>query len=209
MPIIKTDTRKNYGGWAIWQIDETEEELEFQAQEQCPAEIVSKSKRLEWLASRNTLKFLVEKMDAEYSGVHKDDYGKPFLKQGGFHVSLTHSYPFVAAQISTYHEVGIDLEQPQKKLLHVAPRVLSQLELTDAGEDVLKHCVYWCAKESLYKIDGKKGLHFNTQIIIEPFQLKVAGDLVGLIHRDRKRIVHLSYLVEKEFVLVYTQTTMP
>ncbi|MFM7858068.1 MAG: 4'-phosphopantetheinyl transferase family protein [Flammeovirgaceae bacterium] len=209
MPIIKTDSKKKCGGWAIWQIDEMEEELAFHAQEQCPGEIINESKRLEWLASRNALKFLVEKMGVDYFGVNKNQYGKPFLKQSDFHISLSHSYPFAAAQIAMRNEVGIDLEQPTEKLLRVAPRVLSHAELKDAGTDVLKHCIYWCAKEALYKIDGKKGLHSSNQINIEPFHLKAAGDLVGTIRKNRNHILHLSYLVEKEFVVVYTKPAMP
>ncbi len=205
MPIKKTEIEKGHGGWAIWEVGEIESELAFQAQEECPSDIINESKRLEWLAGRNLLRFLAEAMGETYMGVHKDEYGKPFLRESSFHVSLTHSYPFVAAQISINQPVGIDLEQPKEKLLHIAPRVLSPAEMQDAGNNLAKHCVYWCAKEALYKIDGKKGLHFSNQLNIEPFELQKAGALKGTISRFEKQMVHLAYVVDKEFVLVYTQ----
>jgi hypothetical protein len=82
---------------------------------------------------------------------------------------------------------------------------LSPTELQDAGNNLTKHCVYWCAKEALYKIDGKKGLHFSNQLNIEPFELQEAGGLKGIISRFEKQMVHLAYVVDKEFVLVYTK----
>ena len=208
MPIKKIEIEKGTGGWAIWEVDEMESELAFRAQEQCPDDIVNESKRLEWLAGRNLLRYLAETMGEAYMGVHKDTYGKPFLRESNVHISLSHSYPFVAAQISALHAVGIDLEQPKEKLLHIAPRILSPTELQDAAQSLPKHCVYWCAKEALYKIDGKKGLHFSRQLNVEPFELKGAGDLIGTISRSEKQMVHLAYVVEKEFVLVYTKKNM-
>jgi phosphopantetheinyl transferase len=144
-------------------------------------------------------------MGIEYAGIHKDSFGKPFLRNSSFHISLSHSYPFVAAQLSVDRAVGIDVEQPKEKLLHIAHRILSPNELQDAGSDIHKHCVYWCAKEALYKIDGKRGLHFSNQLNIEPFALATTGNIIGYITRTKKQVVHLTYRVENEFVLVLTK----
>jgi 4'-phosphopantetheinyl transferase len=203
MPITKIDIDKKNGGLAIWKIDESEADLAFHAQEQCPEEIISSQKRLEWLAGRNVITALTEKMDLNYNGLHKNEFGKPFLKGLSIEVSLTHSYPYVAAQLSLHKPVGIDLEQPKEKLLAIAARVLSPEELKDAGTDIVKHCVYWCSKEALYKIDGKKGLHFSNQLNIQPFTLQKNGSLQGTITRHVKQLIDLMYLVEPEFVLVY------
>jgi phosphopantetheinyl transferase len=99
--------------------------------------------------------------------------------------------------------VGIDLEQPKEKLLKVAPRVLSNEELIDAGTDIVKHCIYWCAKEALYKLDGKGGLHFSTQLLIKPFERRLEGFIKGRIHQNE---FELGYQVNNDFVVVYTAT---
>ena len=136
MPLYKIENTGIESGWAIWHIEESEQELAFIAFEQTPEELYSEPKRLEWLAGRVLIKTLLEHHGLVYSGLHKDEFGKPFLRDLGHHISLSHSYPFVAAQLHVSQSVGIDLEQPKQKLLTIAPRVLSDMELKDAGQDL-------------------------------------------------------------------------
>jgi 4'-phosphopantetheinyl transferase len=207
MPLLKIENTGSQSGWAIWLIEESEQELAFSSFEQCPEEIISPQKRLEWLAGRALIKALVEENGLIYSGIHKDEFGKPFLRDLSHQISLSHSYPHVGAQLDLNQAVGIDLEQPKEKLLTIAHRVLSPIELSDAAKDLNKHCIYWCAKEAMYKIYGKKGLHFSHQLNVEPFELNSAGFLKGTITvNDQKQNVDLVYRMEPNFVLVYTKT---
>ena len=113
----------------------------------------------------------------------------------------------MATQIDLQEDIGIDLEQPKSKLLTIAHRILSPTELIDAGQDVVKHCVYWCAKETLYKAYGKKGLHFSDQLHIKPFVLLNGGDLYGRINaKGRSRDLTMSYIIQPDYVLVHTKT---
>lgn len=206
MPLLKLHELNNGGQWAIWRVDEAQEELAYDALESPPEEIVSPQKRLEYLAGRTLIKLLAEHNNLDYEGLRKDEFGKPFLKDHPHQISLSHSFPYVAAQLHATKSVGIDIEQPKEKLLRIASRVLSPEEARDADANVTKHCVYWCAKEALYKIDGRRGLHFNHQLNIEPFPLAEAGNLVGKVSRDGRTTVHgLGYQIGKDFVLVYTR----
>ncbi len=205
MPLHKIE-QYDQGGWGIWHIEETEEELAFDALEQAPVELVSVTKRLEWLAARVLIKLLIEQNKFEYAGLIKDEFGKPFLRDLPFQISLTHSFPYVAAQWHSSLPVGIDLEQPKGKLLKVGPRVLSPEEWNDANSDLTKLCIYWCAKEALYKIYGRRGLHFAQHLLLEPFDMKLAGFLNGSIHaNDQKQNVTLAYRIENDFVVVLTK----
>ena len=207
MPLLKIENTNKESGWAIWSIEESEQELPFLSFEQCPEEIISPQKRLEWLAGRVLIKTLLERNGLTYSGLHKDEFGKPYLRDLPHHISLSHSYPHVAAQLDMNQSVGIDLEQPKEKLLTIASRVLSETELKDAATDLRKHCIYWCAKEAMYKIYGKKRLHFSNQLNVAPFKLELAGFLKGTITvNDQKQNVDLIYQIEPNFVLVYTKT---
>ena len=208
MPLHKIEWTGHRCGWALWNITETEESLAVLAQpEICPNDIHSPSKRLEWLAGRILLKKLLENDGLTYEGLLKDAFGKPFLDGYPHPISLSHSYPYVAAQIDLQKAVGIDVEQPKDKLLRVAHRVLNRSEAEDAGEDITKICIYWCAKESLYKIYGRRGLTFSTHLHIQPFALDHHGQLVGKISApDTESLINLGYWVEKDFVLVYTKT---
>lgn len=205
MPLLKMPTLKNNGAWALWRIDEEESALAVLTPEQCPEDLVSIPKRLEWLAGRITIKTLVEQMALPYPGMWKDEFGKPHLKGMQHGISLSHSYPYVAAQIHPTESVGIDLEQPKEKLLRIAGRILSPSELENAGSNVTKHCVYWCAKETMYKVYGRRALHFAKHLLLDPFTLAPAGDISGTIYAEPvQRRVSMHYQVEADFVVVYT-----
>ncbi len=207
MPLVKMETTAEQSGWAIWFVSETKEELALLSPEECPAEIVSEQKKLEWLAGRMLIKTLTEHAGLTYKGLRKDEFGKPFLNHHTNPISLTHSFPYVAAQIDSKQSVGIDLEQPKEKLLKIAHRVMADYELVDAGQDIVKHCVYWCAKEALYKVYGKRGLIFSNHLNVQPFTLQKSGILKGRIEDKGAEIkVDLCYSIEPEYVLVYTKT---
>lgn len=206
MPLIKIQHTGNQSAWALWFISETEQELSSTIKEKPESVILNPIKRLEWLASRLLLQQVAQQFGLTYEGTIKDEFGKPFLKNLPHHISLSHSFPYVAVQLDVHHEIGIDLEQPKSKLLTIAHRVLSPAELMDAGTDVIKHCVYWCAKETLYKVYGKKGLQFSHHLRVSPFKLLHAGDIFGTIcANDASLGVTMSYLVQPDYVLVFTK----
>lgn len=207
MPLIKIQNTGKQSAWALWFISEEEQELTAISEEQPDATIINSIKRLEWLAGRVLLRQLAEHVGLAYQGTIKDEFGKPFLKNLPHHISLSHSFPYVAAQIDLNQEIGIDLEQPKSKLLAIAHRILSPTELLDAGSDVIKHCVYWCAKETMYKVYGKKGLHFSDQLQVKPFELVNAGDINGRISANgSSQDLTMTYLIQPDYVLVYTKT---
>lgn len=205
MPVSKIESLGKTSAWGLWNINEAEPDLSFLSFETCPEDVVHMHKRLEWLAGRALLRALVEYLDLPYSGIRKDEFGKPFLKSLPHYVSLSHSYPYVAAQIDQFQSVGIDVEQPKEKLKQIGPRVFSPEELADANNQLAKLCVYWCAKETLYKIYGRRNLLFSDHLRILPFQLSDAGMLTGkILFPEKETAVNLKYHVTDEYVLVYT-----
>src|SRR4051812_20883209 len=204
MPLKEIHQYRDQSGWAIWHIEESREELANKIIGTPPEEITHENKKLEWLAARHLILSLSNHLGLRYFGVKKDAFGKPFLEKYPHHLSLSHSFPYVAVQIDYDQPVGIDLEQPKAKILKIAPRIFSAVELKDAGADVIKHTVYWCAKETMFKIHGKGNLHFSNQLNIEPFLLQEEGSLKGLISSDEKMTVSLDYKIEPDYVLVRT-----
>jgi phosphopantetheinyl transferase len=211
MPIHKINWNTLGEGWAVWHIDESEEELTglVLPEDACPEEIANPRKRMEWLAGRALLKRMAEESQLAYHGIVKDEFGKPFLRNLPQHISLSNSFPFVAAQIHPIKSVGVDLEQPRTKLFSVMRRVLTNDEWNDGANNLKKLCVYWCAKEALYKIYGKRSLIFTEQILIKPFALGEHGTIEGTIHDERERWeVSLNYSIEPQYVLVTTKTAV-
>lgn len=205
MPLTKFQAKGTQSGQAIWHITENEEQLYNSLIGHVPDDVINPKKRLEWLAARQLMLALCNHLGLRYFGIRKDEFGKPYLEKYPHHISLSHSFPYVAAQIDHDNPVGIDLEQPREKLLNIASRILSPKELQDAGKDVIKHCVLWSGKEAMFKIHGKGGLHFNNQLNIEPFLLQEEGILTGSISdQGVKSKVQLGYEVTPDYVLVYS-----
>jgi 4'-phosphopantetheinyl transferase len=204
MPLEKIHT-ENDRVWGLWHIDESEGELLSLANitEPLPGTLTNPNKRLEHIAARALVKSLMNSLNEPYRGIRKDEFGKPFPASSSFQLSLSHSYPYVAALLDRHNSAGIDLEQFKFKLLKIAPRVLSITELENAGRDVKKHCIYWCAKEALIKIYGKKGLVLAQNLKIEPFELRNEGYISGkIIVNGMETKVPLYYQVNDEFAVV-------
>lgn len=206
MPLEKIEINNNRA-WARWKIEEQEEEL---ARLILPFEVIADTitnplKRLEWMAGRMVVKTLMEQTGLVFQGVTKDSHGKPFPVGCNYHLALSHSYPYVAALLDKHKSAGIDLEQPKSKLLKIAGRVLDKIELIDAGDDLTKHCIYWCAKETLVKVHGKKDLIFVENLKVNPFALAKNGNITGRIIVDTiETCVPLTYSVEENFVMVFS-----
>jgi phosphopantetheinyl transferase len=205
MPLAKIVSEEDRT-WGLWRIGESESSL---AQQVAPWEIVSdtitnENKRLEFLAGRVLVKEIFASMSLNFEGITKDQYGKPFPRGNDCHLSLSHSYPYVAALVDRSEPVGIDLEQPKDKLLRIAHRILHLEELENAGEDVVKHTVFWCAKETLVKLHGQKNLTFAENLIIDPFKLETEGNIRGrIIVSHDERVIPLRYILFPNFVVVF------
>src|SRR5687768_6354540 len=182
MPLEKIVVESNRA-WALWRIAEDEQSLNYEIS---PYETISNTltnsqKRLEWLAGRVLTKHVMKALQLNFQGITKDEFGKPFPTGYDYQLSLSHSFPHVAVLIDQHEPVGIDLEQPKEKLFRIAPRIHHPEELQDAGTNIIKHCIYWCAKESLVKFYGKKDLIFAENLFINPFRCKEEDDITGKI----------------------------
>lgn len=208
MPLEKI-VLKSTRAWALWRINEDEATLAagLKPLEEVSDTVTHPNKRLEWLAGRVLVSQVLASMGIPFHGITKDIYGKPFPKGHDLHLSLSHSYPYVAALVDKHGSVGIDLEQPKEKLLRIAPRIFHPEELSDAGDDITKNCIYWCAKEALVKVHGQKNLVFAEHLLIDPFQMKNEGDINGrIIVADIERVIPLHYAVYPNFVVVFNQS---
>ncbi|MTI21086.1 4'-phosphopantetheinyl transferase superfamily protein, partial [Fulvivirga sp. RKSG066] len=167
MPVNKTIEVSKSRFLAIWHVEESFEELlnalnPIAEDRELLLSFKNKIKQLEWLSGRLTIKHLTHLLGIDYHGLTKDNHGKPSLRGHlEYEISLTHSYPYVAAIIDKSKPVGIDLEQPREKALKIAPKFLSEKEIAFAKQDIMTLNMLWCIKETLYKIHGKNGLVFK------------------------------------------------
>lgn len=194
MGIEKLNRINDHAAWALWRITEPMDELRgiFPLPESGKREIdqiSNKYKQLEWLAGRLCIQRLLLHFNHSFEGLYKDEYGKPYLNNHAAHISIANSYPFAAAIINFREPVGIDMEEPKPKLKKVAHKFLNESEQHAASDDVDQLCVYWCAKECLYKIHGRKQLSFKANMYIHPF---------SLVQRQHKQIQGRVIVKEEE-----------
>ena len=204
MPLQKIEDNRG-NPWGLWRIEEDETQLEAAAAspERIPEAIRHPHKRLEWYAARVRVKTLMERSGLTFQGIVKDVYGKPFPSGYAHHLSLSHSYPYVAAYLHATHPVGIDIQPPRSSLLRIAHRILDPSELAFAGTDLNTHCVIWCAKEVLIKVHGRKDLIFSKNLRISPFSINSKGYFSGsIIVGTTETMVRLYYEMQPAFALV-------
>lgn len=133
------------------------------------ASISHPMQRVEWLACRVAIRQLVEEQGLTYRGLYKDEFGKPHLIGAPWHISLSHTNGWAAAVLHRTRPVGIDIEPIRDQFRRVVPRVLSEEEIAHAAGEPARLAVYWCAKEALYKLYGKRQLSFREHLHVEPF----------------------------------------
>ncbi|MEA5260596.1 4'-phosphopantetheinyl transferase superfamily protein [Arcicella aquatica] len=186
----------------LWKIEESPsfylEYLEIKENDLIDiSDVTHPAKQLEWLASRTCAKYTLSLFGITYEGIAKDSYKNPYLiNNHAAYISLSHTNEYAAVIISLDEEVGIDIEKVSDKLSRVSHKFLRASELNHAGEDLLKLCIYWCAKESLYKWYGKKNLSLKDNIYIEPFEDK-PSKLTGEIFIEGK------LKTEHELLVIY------
>lgn len=148
----------------VWKIEEPIAFFEsFPASWSTPA-IENPIKKLESIAARYCLHQLSPEFDSLV--LVQNDRNRPFLQDSDWHISLTHSYPFVAAACSRKKRIGIDVEKPGRNIEKIAPRFLCATELEKWKDTSNLLTLAWSAKESIYKAVGKPGLSFQKEIEI-------------------------------------------
>ncbi len=151
----------------VWKIEEPLNYFEtFPATWSSPS-MENFTKKLESTAARHCLQLLSSEFDNLI--LVQNDRNRPFFENSDWHISLTHSFPYVAAACSRNKRIGIDLEKPERNIEKIAPRFLHRREWEKWKSQSNLLTLAWSAKESIYKALGKPGLSFQKEIEIRDF----------------------------------------
>lgn len=134
-----------------------------------------------------------------------DECGKPYLTDGKY-ISITHSFTFTGIIISDEVPVGIDIEMQRDKILKIAHKFTPFQEYkTIANHEALisKLTIVWGAKESLYKIFGKKKLRFLEHIYIEDFKFEDEKTTGEIRYKNETDSYNVHFLEFEGFTCVY------
>ena len=127
----------------------------------------SNSRKMEFIASRILRHRIVGFDKIEYNEV-----GAPYIKGRGF-ISISHTHSMAALAINNKFQIGLDLEKQRENILSLKHKFMSEEEeLLFDTEDKKVVTKIWSAKEALYKLAGRKGIHFKSELGLQPIDAK-------------------------------------
>jgi phosphopantetheinyl transferase len=190
----------------IWKIEESEayyrEGIDFTSFDTLEYEAISnETKRMEWLASR----FLLKKISNETKQLElrKHDSGRPFFNNISIHFSLSHSGGFVAAIISPYSKVAIDIEVPTEKVLRIEQKYTNQDDycIQIFPRSIEDMTIVWSAKETVYKFYDIPGLSLKNNMSIDQKSSEHLYTKVQSNHQIHQHLVH--WLKIEKLIVTY------
>ena len=197
------------GGIAIWHITETADELyallgthRYDAQ---LAEKKNESRRAEWLAVR----LLVKELFGSEAEVAYHPTGRPYLKNGTAHISISHTKGFAAVAYHSYAPIGMDIEFISSRVERIASRFTTRAEASyidrhDESVRQMYHLINWSAKETLYKLfDSPSMAEFKEVFHIAPYALAECGAMDATVCGAEKSVLAVSYRTFPEFVCTW------
>lgn len=205
MPVFKQCIGDSYR-WGLWKINETTEELlaMLPHRERYEADIrrfSADARRLEWLAVRALLYVMLGKEKE----IGYRPSGKPYLPDGSFSISISHTKGYVAVLLGAPGEVvGIDIECYGERVRRVAHKFMRKDEKTSLfrGTELWSLLLHWSAKETMFKCMDATGVDFREHLHVLPFEVGEQGVLSAAEYRTaaRKRF-RIYYCLFPDFVL--------
>ena len=196
------------GELGLWNIEESEayflERLKLRRREYQQLDVLKGNRRLEWLAGRWLLHLMSGR---EMRGAClKDKFGKPYLSDSLYEISISHSRDQVAV-LAAPRSVGVDIQKIIGKIERISHKFMREPEMRSLRDNTrLEHLhVYWGAKECLYKAYGRKALNFKEHIFVDPFGYNPEGGIcTGHVSKDDYlQFFEVKYeLIDKEYILV-------
>lgn len=192
----------------IWSIDEDHNELLskliLNTREQSILNgFRNPERKLEWLSVRT----LANAMTGTKVRIVYNADRKPCLEDKSYNISISHSNKLTSILMSKERRVGIDMEYMSHRISKIADRFIHESEKITADPELIKYHLYihWCAKEALYKICDKQGIHFKKDIIIDCFDPAVEGNLTGLVKSDTgSERFNLNYFRLDNYIIVWS-----
>jgi len=215
MPVILNKIIDEHTRLAVWKIEETEEELfrglQLKTHELDFIASLNNGKRLlHWLSTRLLLRTMLQTSD--YIDSRMDDQGKPYLVNGDYQISFSHSFDYASVMISKNKQVGVDIELIKDKIQKIKNKFLKPSELSGLHDrdNTLALYICWCAKEAIYKWYGKKGLEFKKHIDILPFVPQNEGVVrAKAVLPEGEVMLEVPYFkVEENYMLGYVAAAL-
>jgi 4'-phosphopantetheinyl transferase EntD len=215
MPVNQIYTSPLLG---VWKIDETLDELIKLGSAHNKALVLgvntmkSESRKKEYITVRLLLRQLMqEDVDIEYK-----PNGSPYLSNGKYNVSISHTKGYAAIVLSDKTNQGIDIEYISPRAYNLRKHFLNREELAfvdaltlNAADDIYNNVatLLWCAKESAYKALGCENVNFSEHLHVLPFEITGRKGVFNLkeCKSPNNKVFNLNYEITDDYILTWTR----
>jgi 4'-phosphopantetheinyl transferase EntD len=138
-----------------------------------------------------------------FQHVHYDVHGAPYLEDGAF-ISISHSKNKVGLAVNENYKIGLDIESIRPTIKTIMHKFLSEEEKVQFDiKNTVELCKIWSAKETLYKLAGRKQIQFKSELLLN----RVSDNLwIGtIINGDHDLSVKLKS-IDHEHTIITTNT---
>lgn len=131
--------------------------------------------------------------------IHYELHGAPYIDDEGY-ISISHSSNCSAIAVCRDFAIGLDLEKRSPKAALLQNKFLNNFELSFLdSKNELTMTEAWSCKESLYKLAGRKKIHFKSELLLHSKSSDVwRGEI---INPSEKFFVKLLSIPEKDMVI--------
>lgn len=208
MPLLFSRQLSEHTIIGVWSITERIEELLLALPDEIsPEKMLEQAhprRQKEWLASRVLVYSLLKRFTSDVPELTRNENGKPVFEGAPYFVSISHSPELAAVIVSDKYEVGIDVELLGEKALRVANKFLSEDEKHYTCNEADKTCLYWSAKETLYKMYSQRQLIFKENLLLQPHP-ESENSLLGRVQTDNfSKLYRVHHEVINQHVLTYS-----
>lgn len=205
MPLFTQHTGKSFR-WGVWKTSEPLEALlallpRGEKYEPELRRFAADSRRLEWLAVR----VLLFAMLGEEKKIGYHSSGKPYLADGSYAISISHTKGYVALLLAEPgREVGIDIEYYGERVRRVAHKFMREDETASSfrGTDTWSMLLHWSAKETMFKCLNASDVDFREHLHVLPFMPDDRGTFDAAEYRTaEQRRFRIHYRLFPDFVL--------
>jgi len=160
-------------------------------------------RKKEWLAIRI---LIAEMIGTSFSVLHKDT-GAPLIIHSEYkYISISHSVKYAAVYLHKSEQVGLDVENMNRRFVPVEKKYLSGQESEQVKSHPVLRAVYWCCKEAVFKWAGQENVDFREQIRICDFDPDQTNTVhAAFFYNSERQTVKLIFQLFDGHVLVYTR----
>ncbi|MFA6752088.1 MAG: 4'-phosphopantetheinyl transferase superfamily protein [Fermentimonas sp.] len=205
--LIRKEYHTNGSLMGIWKIDETIEELlklfpsSIRSEADSYIKSVRSNRRIrEWLSTRIMLLELL----GELKIILNREDGKPYIEDGSYHISISHTRDHAAILLHKTLPVGIDIEIISDRVEKLAYKFISENEYIDPEHKTLHQLLHWSVKECMFKLINEQGIDFKKHLFVHRFTPQQSGMINATEYKTNKqKIFSLNYEVHPEYVLTW------